>query len=103
MIQKKLFIGIFLAAMGLPSGSPLEAAEGIISKVQNADGSYCFLKFPAIKEETLFWVRPVLKDPISGDIISYSGSCDHDPLGREEILRQRYLLEERRRRVPEGE
>lgn len=103
MIRKKIFIGIFLAAMGLPSGSPLVAAESIISKVQNADGSYCFLKFPTIKEETLFWVRPVLNVPSSGNIISYYGSCEHDPLGREEILRQRRQLEERRRRLPEGD
>jgi len=49
--------------------SPLAwAAEKFISKVPNADGSYCHLKFPAISESTLFSDRPVLKDPSEGDI-----------------------------------
>src|SRR5262245_13630255 len=103
MNQNKLFIGLFLASVGWLSGSPSMAAEGIISKIQSDDGTYCFIKFPAIKEDTLFTSHPVLKDPSSGDVISYYGSCEHDPLGNEEIRRQRYLHEERRRRVPEGE
>ena len=101
--RNKIITGIFLAAMGLPSGSVSWAAEGVISKVADANDSYCFLKFPAIKEDTLYWDRPVLKDPSSGDIISYYGPCDHDPLGREEIRRQRNQLLERRRRLPEGD
>jgi len=46
----------------------------------------------------------MLKDPRSGDIISYYGPCNYDPLGKEQILRQRAQAEEtRRRRVPEGD
>jgi hypothetical protein len=30
-----------------------------------------------------------MKDPKEGDIVDYYGSCDHDPLGKDEVLRQR--------------
>jgi hypothetical protein len=79
-----LFAGVFL-----PDGSLVWAAEGIISKVANPSGTTCNLKFPAIKEETLYWDRPVLKDPTDGDIIDFYGHCDYDPLGKESVARQR--------------
>ena len=69
--------------------SVLWAAEGVIYRSPDTTGTYCHLKFPAIKEETLSWDRPVLKDPSEGDIIDFYGPCDHDPLGREQVLRQR--------------
>ncbi|HEX9660647.1 MAG TPA: hypothetical protein VGB27_00045 [Candidatus Binatia bacterium] len=31
----------------------------------------------------------MLKDPSEGDIIDFYGRCNHDPLGRDEVLRQR--------------
>ena len=65
------------------------AAEGIIYKNPDATGQFCHLRFPAIREDTLSWDRPVLKDPSEGDIIDFYGPCDHDPLGRAEVLRQR--------------
>jgi hypothetical protein len=71
------------------SSSVVWAAEGIISKIPDASGSYCHLRFPAIREETLSWNRPVLKDPREGDIIDFYGPCDHDPLGKAEIQRQK--------------
>jgi hypothetical protein len=71
-------------------GGPLAwAAEGIIFKVADKSGSSCYLKFPAIREETLFWDRPVLKDSTDGDIIDFYGPCDYDPLGKESVARQR--------------
>jgi hypothetical protein len=81
----------------------LRAAEGIISKVEGDSGTSCFLRFPAITEATLYWARPVLKDPNGGDIISFYGPCDHDPLGRSEILRQRDEHQRRQRRLPAGD
>jgi hypothetical protein len=67
----------------------LWAAEGIISKVPDSSGTFCNLKFPAIREETLSSNRPVLKDPSEGDIVDFYGPCDHDPLGKEEVQRQK--------------
>ena len=64
------------------------AAWAQSSSVVIAPG-YCHKKFPTIREETLFSSRPVLKDPTDGDIVDFYGSCDYDPLGKEEIQVQR--------------
>ena len=69
--------------------SVLWAAEGVIYRNPDSTGKFCHLKFPAIREETLSSDRPVLKDPSEGDIIDFYGPCDHDPLGRAEVLRQK--------------
>ncbi|MBI4488363.1 MAG: hypothetical protein HY694_04705 [Deltaproteobacteria bacterium] len=87
---------VFLLEALVFSAAPVGGAEGIISKGSTPMANYCHLKFPAIREETLYWDRPVLKDPSEGDIIDFYGPCDHDPLGKEEILRQR---EDWRRRL----
>jgi len=74
----------FLAALLLVGSfgvnGTLAAAPGVISNQVFTPGSYCHLTFPAIREDTLSWDRPVLKGASSGDIIDYYGSCDHDPL-----------------------
>jgi hypothetical protein len=92
-----LFTGVFLL-----SGPLAWAAEGVISKVGKPSDATCHLKFPAIREETLYWDRPVLKDPTDGDIIDFYGACDYDPLGRESVARQRaqyqFLLRQQRSR-----
>jgi hypothetical protein len=64
-------------------------AEAILTKSPESTGKYCHLKFPAIREETLFTDRPVLKDPSSGDLVDIVAPCDYDPLGKEEVARQR--------------
>ena len=105
MVREKLHRSmLFLAGMLVLNPSFLSAAEqqGIISKVSDASSTSCYLRFPAIQEETLYWPRPVLKDPSSGDIISFYGSCDHDPLGRFEILRQRDDYQRKQYRLPNG-
>ena len=62
----------------------------VIRRVPVEDTDYCRLWFPAIREDTLFSSQPRLKDPTSdGDIIFLYGPCDYDPLGSEEIHRQR--------------
>ena len=101
--EKVLRLMLFLAGVLVLTHSFVAAAEqqGIISKV--SDGSSCFLRFPAIQEETLYWPRPVLKDPSSGDIISFYGPCDHDPLGPLEIFRQRDEYRRRQHRLPGGD
>ena len=94
---------LFLAGTLLLSSSLLWAAEGIISKVSDSSGNFCHLKFPAIREGTLNWDRPVLKDPSEGDIIDFYGPCNYDPLGKEEVLRQRDDYQRTLRRLPLGE
>ena len=101
--EKVLRSTMLLAGMLVlnPSFLPAVEQQGIISKV--SDGTSCFLRFPAIQEETLYWPRPVLKDPSSGDIISFYGPCDHDPLGPLEIFRQRDEYRRRQHRLPGGD
>lgn len=91
MKKIKLLLSVLLLVETLASSAePVWAAEGVISKVvADPSTNYCHLKFPAIREETLYWDRPVLKDASEGDIIDFYGPCGHDPLGKEEILRQR--------------
>lgn len=82
-------LGLAMAVTAPMSGSVLWAAEGIVFKNADASGVYCHLRFPAIREDTLSDDRPVLKDPAEGDIIDFYGPCDHDPLGKDEVHRQK--------------
>ena len=92
-----LFALILLGTVSLLA-APGSGAEGVIFKASTPDGKYCHLKFPAIREETLDWDHPVLKDPSEADLIDFYGPCDHDPLGVEEIRAQRrYLLRKQRK------
>ena len=103
MTRTALFCRVMGIGVVLLTGANLWSADGVISSVPDASGTYCALRFPAIREDTLYWDRPVLKHPESGDIISYYGPCNHDPLGKLEITRQRDQLQIRRRHLPEGE
>jgi hypothetical protein len=53
-----------------------------------ASGKFCHLRFPAIREDTLYSDRPILKDAGSGDIVDIYAPCDYDPLGKDEVARQ---------------
>jgi len=59
----------------------------VISKDVLTEGSYCHSKFESIREETLASSQPVLKD--TDDIVDFYGSCNHDPVGKEEIQSQK--------------
>ena len=95
---KSLIASLFFFEALLPIPL-LWAAEGVIYKVSDSAGTYCHLKFPAITRSTLFSDRPVLKDPSEGDIRDFYGRCDYDPLGAEEIRRQRIEHQRQRRRI----
>ena len=85
----KLLLSVLFLAETFGVSAVVSAAEGVLLRVEVPGTNYCHLKFPAIREETLYWSRPVLKDVSTGDIIDFYGPCDHDPLGKEEILAQR--------------
>jgi len=102
MFRVKILCSVLLSAALIASDTGLfYAAEqrGVISRVPDASSSYCFLRFPAIQEDTLYWPQPALKDPSSSDIVSFYGPCDYDPLGRAEILRQRDEYQRKLRRL----
>lgn len=104
MVRLKALRSMLFLAATLPLDSPLLwAAESVISKVPDSSGAFCRLKFPAIKEETLYWDRPVLKDASDGDIVDFYGPCNYDPLGKDEVRRQRDQFRQRERHhLPES-
>jgi hypothetical protein len=73
-----LFVGALLLVGSLGTGT----AFGALRVSSITEGSYCHLTFPAIREETLSWDRPVLKDPSSGDIIDFSDRAIRTHLGK---------------------
>lgn len=87
------------------SAMPAGAAEGVflLKVAANPQNNYCHMKFPAIREETLSSVSPVLKDASEGDIIDFYGPCNHDPLGKEEIQAQRLQAQRELTRSHTGE
>jgi hypothetical protein len=90
-------IGLLVSLLGLVGSlglsiAQLWGAEGVISRVRVPESNYCRLRFPAIREETLSWARPVLKDPSDGDIVDFYGPCDYNPVGKEEVARQKAQL-----------
>jgi hypothetical protein len=103
MLRRPVFKStLYLLATYVLSNCLVWAAEGIILKVPDATGQFCHLKFPAMRVDTLSWNRPVLKDPSEGDIIDFYGPCDYDPLGKEEIQRQKRDVQ-RERNYLEGD
>ena len=87
-IQTSLSILLLTGTLALSVATVWAQGQGSVYSVVVFPG-YCHKKFPTIREETLFSSRPVLKDPTDGDIVDFYGSCDYDPLGKEEIQVQR--------------
>ena len=78
---------LFIGTMG--SYNAAFAANGIMLEQEMTPGSYCHLKFPAIREETLAGDHPVLKVPNKGNLIDFYGPCDEDPVGKDQVHEQR--------------
>ena len=90
--KKLTLAGLFsLGLLGMDQRPVQSQVEGILFKVQTPGTNYCHLKFPAIREETLSWNRPVLKDvkdAATGDVIDFYGPCDYDPTGKAAVHAQ---------------
>ncbi len=78
---------IFIGTLGL-GGAKVIASDAVVSKTPLTDDSYCHLKFPAIRPSTLGTDHPQLKSANTGDIIDFYGPCNHNPLGKDEVLSQ---------------
>ena len=97
---KELFAMVFLTlTLVVLCSSVAWTAEGVISKVLDSSGTFCNLKFPAIKEDTLTSNRPQLKEPSEGDIIDFYGPCDYDPLSKAEVQRQKGDIQREKQRI----
>jgi hypothetical protein len=75
---------------GVPMAYGEELGSGQVVRVPADSASYCHMKFPPMRQDSLSWTQPVLDDS-STAIIDFYGSCDHDPLGNDEITVQRRL------------
>ena len=106
MKRAQLFLSVLLA--GVLGYIPIAASgqapvphqpkgvkPGVIGAVAlNREGSYCHLRFPAMKPSTLDSAKPQLKPASSNDIVDYYGACDYDPVGIEGVIRQKQLRDE---------
>jgi hypothetical protein len=60
-------------------------SDEFIYKQEFTPDSYCHLKYPTTREETVAGDHSVLQDPRIGDIIASYGPCDEDPLGKDQV------------------
>jgi hypothetical protein len=87
---------IAIAASAQDPHKPKGVKPGVIGAVAlNKEGTYCHLRFPAIRPSTLASAKPQLKPARTGDIVDFYGPCDYDPVGKEEVLKQKQQEEER--------
>ncbi len=90
------------ASIAIPASAPgpivpKGVKPGVIGAIAlTRSGTFCHLRFPAIRLKSLDSGKPELKSPTTGDIIDFYGPCDHDPLGKEEIESQKARREELR-------
>jgi hypothetical protein len=90
------YIPITASAQAPGPHQPKGVKPGVLGAVAlNREGSYCHLRFPAIRPSTLASDKPQLKPATTGDIIDFYGPCDYNPVGKEEVLRQKQMYEER--------
>ena len=72
-------------------GVPSAGGQEEIVRVPADTTSYCHMKFPPIREDTLFSVDPLLNES-AGNIVDFYASCHHDPLDIHEITAERRVL-----------
>ena len=88
-----------IAMSGQAPGDPHKpkgVKPGVLSAVAlNKEGSYCHLRFPAMKPSTLTSAKPQLKPATTSDIVDFYGPCDYDPTGKEAVMKQKQVEDER--------
>ena len=89
-----------IAIPAAPSGpaphQPKGVKPGVIGAVAlNREGTYCHLRFPAMRPSTLTSAKPTLKPATTKDIIDFYGPCDTDPVGKDQIQSQKEMASER--------
>jgi hypothetical protein len=93
MNKTNLVLALALIAGVFGTGASFVHAQGEILKQVAEPGTYCHVKFPAIREATLSESIPDLT--ASGDVVDFYGSCDHDPLGKDEVQSQKLQAQHR--------
>lgn len=93
-----------LALVGsLAAGGAALAADGVVLKQEQAEGSYCHMKFPAIRQSSLGNDQAQLNDPRSSNVVDFYGPCDEDPLGKDQIESQKLEQQHRMEGSKAGE
>ena len=85
--KSNLSILLVVGVLGT-SGAAL-AADGVLLKEDIAPGSYCHMKFPAIRPSTLAGNNPQLKSSTTGDVVDFYEACDENPGGKDQVVSQR--------------
>ncbi len=88
-MSMKIIRSSFAALLLIGMMGDSNAANGIVLKEEVTPDSYCHLKFPSIREDTLARDRPVLKVPNEGNLIDFYGPCDEDPVEKDQVHEQR--------------
>jgi hypothetical protein len=85
--SKWILTGLLLAGTLVGGSLPVNAGDITVKDTLDFAG-YCHMKFPPISDASLSSDQPVL-DEAAGNVIDFYGSCDHDPLGPDEVQAQR--------------
>ena len=102
MRDKATILSVLILTGALVWSAAPVYGEGVLYKQRLGQTNYCHMKFPAIQENTLSGVRPVLKDSGTSDIIDFYGPCNYDPTGTEAVEQQRLDEERRWREIYSG-
>ena len=70
---------------------PSVEADEMISSVAAETTTYCHLRFPAMREDTLSWQQPMLDAP-TGNIIVFYGLCNYNQMCLNEIRVKRRVI-----------
>jgi hypothetical protein len=75
---------------GVPMAHGEELGSEEILRVPAEDTSYCHMKFPTMREDSLSWTPPVF-DESAVPAVDFYGPCDHDPLGIDAVKTERRI------------
>ena len=76
---------LFTSALGTLNNAV--AQDGVLFEQEVTPGSYCHMKFPAMRESTIDGNHSEVNP--TGDIIDFYGSCDEKPTGMDQAQSQR--------------
>ena len=86
----------------IASGAAL-ADDGVVLKQEQTAGTYCHMKFPAIRRSSLGNDQAALNDSSSDNLVDFYGPCDENPTGKDQIQSQRLEQQHRMEGSKAGE
>ncbi|MGH7873997.1 MAG: hypothetical protein ACREQO_17480 [Candidatus Binatia bacterium] len=95
MKNTKSLLAALILLSSITASATVFAADGVIEKDPFATRSYCHQKFQAMEGKSLDTDEQVLKNPISGDVVDFYGSCNESPVGQDQVQQQKLELQHR--------